>query len=79
MAKKNTVSFEHSLQELEALVKKMDSGELSLEDSLLAFEKGINLVRQCQATLQEAEQKVRLLIENNGELQTRNFHEDTEE
>lgn len=76
MAKKTAVSFEHSLQELEALVKKMDSGELSLEESLLAFEKGIGLVRQCQATLQEAEQKVQVLMERNGELHTEPFDAD---
>jgi exodeoxyribonuclease VII small subunit len=56
----------------------MDSGELSLEDSLLAFEKGIGLIRQCQATLQQAEQKVQLLMEKNGELFTDTF-EDSDE
>lgn len=79
MAKKNTASFEESLTELETLVKKMDSGELSLEDSLVAFEKGIGLIRHCQTTLQTAEQKVQLLMEHNGELQTQPFHEDDNE
>lgn len=78
MSKKNTaITFEHSLKELESLVKKMDSGELSLEESLQAFEQGIGLIRQCQTSLQTAEQKVQLLIENNGELQNRDF-KDTE-
>lgn len=76
MSKKNTpVSFEHSLKQLESLVKKMDSGELSLQESLLAFEEGIGLIRQCQTSLQNAEQKVQMLIENNGELETRAFKE----
>lgn len=79
MAKKPVVSFEHSLQELEALVKKMDSGELTLEESLQAFEKGIGLIRHCQSTLQGAEQKVQLLMEHHGELHTEDFHEDNDE
>ncbi len=74
MSKKITaISFEHSLKELESLVKKMDSGDLSLEESLQAFEQGIGLIRQCQNSLQTAEQKVQMLIENNGALQTRAF------
>jgi exodeoxyribonuclease VII small subunit len=79
MAKKTTASFEQSLQELEKLVQKMDSGELSLEDSLIAFEKGIGLIRNCQTTLQTAEQKVQQLMEINGELHTQPFHEDDTE
>lgn len=79
MSKKSTpVSFEHSLKELESLVKKMDSGELSLEESLVAFEKGIGLIRQCQITLQAAEQKVQMLVENNGELVTHDFKDNDE-
>lgn len=73
MAKKSAPSFEESLKALENIVKSMDSGELSLEESLQAFEKGINLVRQCQATLQSAEQKVQLLVEQNGQLLTQDF------
>ena len=77
MSKKNTpVSFEHSLTELESLVKKMDSGELTLEESLVAFEKGIGLIRQCQTTLQAAEQKVQMLAEHHGELVTQDFKDE---
>lgn len=54
-------SFEDSLGELEALVERMESGELSLEDSLSAFERGIALTRSCQQALQAAEQKVEIL------------------
>ena len=79
MSKKKAIPFEHSLKELEALVKKMDSGELNLEESLSAFENGISLIRQCQAALQNAEQKVQMLIENNGELTTQAFDEDDDE
>lgn len=76
MAKKKAVSFEESLTELEDLVKKMDSGELSLEESLTAFENGIGLIRNCQSALQTAEQKVQKLVEKNGDLETEAFEED---
>ena len=58
---KKAPSFEDSLAELEALVERMESGELSLEDSLSAFERGIALTRNCQQALQAAEQKVEIL------------------
>lgn len=76
MAKTKPASFEQSLQTLEQLVKQMDSGELSLEASLEAFEKGIGLIRQCQQQLQQAEQKVQQLMENNGELQLQAFNDE---
>lgn len=64
--KKTTVSFEVSLAELEQLVNQLEQGDISLEESLQAFERGINLTRSCQAALQEAEQKVNILLEKNG-------------
>lgn len=69
MTKSKNISFEKSLDTLEKLVKKMDSGDLSLEDSLASFEQGIQLVRQCQQQLQQAEQKVYELLSTNGDLQ----------
>jgi exodeoxyribonuclease VII small subunit len=59
--------FEQALQELEALVEKMEQGELSLEDSLQHFEQGIRLSRTCQQALREAEQKVEILMRRNGQ------------
>jgi exodeoxyribonuclease VII small subunit len=56
-----SVSFEQSLNELETLVQKMEKGDLSLDDSLAAYERGVGLYRQCQAALENAEQRVRLL------------------
>lgn len=76
MAKSKTASFENSLQTLEQLVQQMDSGELSLEESLALFEKGIKLIRQCQDQLQTAEQKVQVLLENHDELQVQPFDQD---
>ena len=58
------LAFEAALDELEALVHKMESGELSLEDSLAAFERGVKLTRHCQAALKSAELKVKVLTEN---------------
>lgn len=60
---KNTpLNFEEALASLEALVEAMEDGNLSLEESLKAFEQGIRLTRECQAALEQAEQKVQLLV-----------------
>lgn len=65
---KKTPDFEQALDQLEELVEDMEGGDLSLEDSLKAFEQGIKLTRDCQQALTQAEQKVQLLIEENGKL-----------
>jgi len=64
--KQNNLNFEKSLQELEDLVEKMETGDLSLEESLKCFERGVALTRNCQKALQEAEQKVQILLEKEG-------------
>jgi len=71
--KKTSFDFESSLSELETLVERMEQGDLSLEESLRQFEQGIKLTRGCQAALQEAEQKVQILLEKNGQPQLQNF------
>ncbi|MEH6565755.1 MAG: exodeoxyribonuclease VII small subunit [Halopseudomonas sp.] len=71
--KKPTVDFEQSLGELQQLVERLESGELSLEESLSAFEQGVVLTRDCQQALSQAEQKVQQLVEKNGELSTEPF------
>ena len=55
--------FESSLDELEQLVQKMEKGDLSLDDSLAAYERGVGLYRRCQAALEQAELRVRLLAD----------------
>jgi exodeoxyribonuclease VII small subunit len=65
--KKNASVFEESMAELEKLVEEMEQGDISLEESLKAFERGIKLTRTCQRALQEAEQKVQILLEKNGQ------------
>ena len=57
------VDFEHSLDELEQLVGRMEGGELSLDESLASFERGIGLYRHCQQSLEQAELRVRLLLD----------------
>lgn len=73
MPKKNETppSFEQAMDELEKLVDTMENGELSLDDSLKAFEEGVRLTRLCQQSLREAEQKVMILTEKtaDGELE----------
>ncbi|MGH8594976.1 MAG: exodeoxyribonuclease VII small subunit [Gammaproteobacteria bacterium] len=65
--KLKTFDFEVALRELEALIKRMESGELPLEESLTQFERGMALTRACQKALAEAEQKVKLLTQEQGE------------
>lgn len=67
MAKKpanstDKIDFESALRELEELVERMEQGDLSLEQSLKDFERGVALTRTCQQALQQAEQKVQILM-----------------
>jgi len=55
--------FEHSLDELEQLVARMEGGELGLDDSLKSFERGVALYRNCQGALEQAELRVRQLLD----------------
>ncbi len=70
------LDLETALEKLELLVESLEQGDLSLEESLKAFEAGIKLTRQCQETLAAAEQKVQLLIEQNGVLKSEPFDTD---
>ena len=56
------LSFEKSLEKLEGLVKRLESGELSLEDSIQAFEEGVRLAQHCGKKLDQAEKKVEILL-----------------
>lgn len=58
--------FEAALSELENLVELMETGDITLEESLVHFERGIKLTRQCQQALKQAEQKVQILLQENG-------------
>ena len=68
------IKFEDALSELEGIVEKLERGELSLEESLTAFEEGIRLSRICSKRLDEAEKKIEILIKGeDGELKTEEF------
>lgn len=75
------MKFEKKLDRLEQIVTKMEAGDLSLDDSLKMFEEGIKLSRECHAQLDEAEQKVQLLLEvdEDGEAVTEDFTEEDEQ
>ena len=59
----SVAQFERSLDELEQLVAKMEGGELSLDESLQSFERGIALFRSCQSALEQTEARVKLLLD----------------
>jgi exodeoxyribonuclease VII small subunit len=59
--------FERSLSELEALVQKLEQGDVPLEEALKTFERGVALTRQCQTALRGAQQKVEVLLAKNGD------------
>jgi len=61
-----TPDFEAALAELESLVERMEQGNLSLEETLAQFERGIRLTRSCQSALKAAEQKVEILVRQAG-------------
>ena len=71
--KQSDFNFEKALQELEELVEKMENGNLSLEESLKYFERGVVLTRNCQQALTEAGQKVQILLKQNGKEQLQDF------
>jgi len=66
-------SFEDALSELETLVDTLEEGELTLDQSLAAFERGIKLTRTCQKALDEAEQKVRILTGKSADAESEPF------
>ena len=71
--------FEEALKELEEIVRKMESGDLTLEKSLESFEEGVRLSRFCSKRLDEAERRVEILLKNEEELDIRPFRESEDE
>jgi len=64
--KAKSVDFEAAMAELEAIVERLEQGDLPLEESLRQFERGVELTRSCQAALKQAEQKVQVLTSGPG-------------
>lgn len=82
MARKDSTDkkFEAALEDLEHVVEQLECGELSLEDSLAAFEKGVGLVKYCNQKLNEVERKIELLVKDkDGNLQLKAFAGEPEE
>ncbi len=73
---KPVTSFEACLDELEKVVKELESGDLSLERALELFEKGVQLGNTCRKQLEEAETRVETLIKRNGQIQAEPFRPD---
>ena len=67
------LDFEAAMRDLEEIVERLEHGDLPLEESLKAFERGILLTRNCQTALKEAEQKVEILLKKAGEERVENF------
>lgn len=63
----NTPNLEDSLAEISKLIEKMEHSEQTLEQSLTSFERGIGLIKHCQKILEDAEQKVQVLIQNQNQ------------
>ncbi|OGF64012.1 MAG: exodeoxyribonuclease VII small subunit [Candidatus Fischerbacteria bacterium RBG_13_37_8] len=73
-------SFESALGELEAIVKKLGSGDLALEDSIKLFERGVELSHYCTKKLEEAENKISMLVKDQkGEIKPQDFQGDSTE
>lgn len=75
-AKQEEIPFEEALKELESLVETMEKGELSLEESLTSFERGVALTRICQQALKAAEQKIEILTANSPDAELEPFQGD---
>lgn len=71
MMKEN--NFEAKMEELENVVTKLEKGDMSLDESLINFEKGMKLSKECNKMLEEAEKKITILLENDGEIKEENF------
>ena len=76
---KRPPDFERSLTELEALVERLESGELPLEESLKAFERGVALTRECQVALEAAQARVDILLKRDGEVVAEPFEGEDDE
>ena len=70
MAKAN---FEDNMENLEKIVNELEKGDLNLDESISKFEEGIKISKDCNKILEEAEKKITILLEKDGELQEENF------
>jgi exodeoxyribonuclease VII small subunit len=73
VTKRNKLDFEAAIAELEVLVSRMEQGDISLEESLRLYERGVELSHLCQEALRNAEQKIQILQEKQGKEQISDF------
>jgi exodeoxyribonuclease VII small subunit len=78
-AKQKKLDYEAAVKELESVVEKLEQGDISLEESLKLYERGVLLTRDCQASLQAAEQKVSMLLEQTEQGRLVDFDPETNE
>ena len=71
--KKEEQSFEYLMKRLEEITNKLEKEELNLDESVILFEEGMKLSKMCNQTLEDAEKRISILLENNGELVEENF------
>jgi exodeoxyribonuclease VII small subunit len=76
--KKEGFDFESNMQALAAIVENIEGGELSLEEAMEQFEKGVKLTKECHVALQTAEQKVKILLEQAGNYTLEEFADEDE-
>ncbi len=70
MAKPN---FEENIENLETIVKELEKGDLNLDDSISKFEQGIKIAKECNKMLEDAEKKITILLEKDGDVKEENF------
>jgi exodeoxyribonuclease VII small subunit len=74
MPESKTPDFEQALAELEALVERLERGDLPLDEALKTFERGVELTRHCQGSLKTAQQRVEILLKRNGQIEPEPFN-----
>ena len=70
---KKTLNFETGLAELEKIVSELEKGDLSLEDSVKKFEDGMKISKECNSILEDAEKRITIILEKNGEIKEEDF------
>lgn len=77
MSEENVKTFEESLSELESVAQNLEKGNLSLDEAILEFEKGMRLSKECSEKLEQAEKRINILVNNeNGELIEEKFEQE---
>ena len=79
MSEAKTPDFEQALAELEALVARLERGDLPLDEALQTFERGVELTRYCQGSLKTAQQRVEILLKRNGQQESEPFSAESQD